>query len=221
MDGQDIVEKTKQFVKETLEGEGSGHDWWHIYRVHNMAVRIGRQESDVDMFVVEIAALLHDIADYKLHGGDESKGPKVAREWLESVGTDEESIVHVCHIIQHMSFHNIFKQDKEVEELSPEGKVVQDADRLDAIGAIGVGRTFAYSGHKGREMHNPHVAPEVFTSFEQYKNCTGPTINHFYEKLFLLKDLMNTKTAEDIAESRHVYMEEFVVRFKKEWEGEM
>jgi len=216
-----VIEKTKQFVKETLEGEGSGHDWWHILRVWNMVVHIGEQEEGTDMFVAELAGLLHDIADYKLHGGDESKGPKVAREWLESLEVPEENIAHVCHIIQHMSFHHIFKKEGEIEELSLEGKIVQDADRLDAVGAIGIGRTFAYGGHKGREMYNPNIQPVDDQSFEGYKKNTSPTLNHFYEKLFLLKDLMNTKTAKDIAESRHAYMEEFVERFKREWGGEM
>lgn len=215
MSNEEVIESTKKYVREKLGGEGSGHDWWHVYRVWKNAVHIGKEEK-ADMFVVELAALLHDIADYKFHNGDETIGPKTARAFLESLKVDEGIILHVCQIIETISFKGSEVSSK---MQTKEGMVVQDADRLDAIGAIGIARTFAYGGHKGREMYSPEIRPEKHTSFEEYKNNKSPTINHFYEKLLLLKDLMNTKTAKKIAEERHKYMEEYLERFFQEWEG--
>lgn len=215
MDKKKIIDATVKYAEEKLSGESSGHDWWHVYRVWKMAKNIGAKEN-ADLFVVELAALLHDIADYKMHGGDDTVGQKVAREWLEKQLVDEDIILHVCEIIKEASFKGA---NVETKIKTIEGKVVQDADRLDAIGAIGIGRTFAYGGNKGREMYNPKIKPELHNSFEQYKNNNSPTLNHFYEKLLLLKDLMNTETAKDIANKRHRIMEEFLEEFLGEWEG--
>ena len=215
MNEEAILKQTEEYIKNKLSGEGSGHDWWHIYRVWKNAIHIGKHEN-VNLFVVQLAALLHDISDWKFNDGDDDVGPRLAREWLEKMQVEENIISHVCEIIKKMSFKGAgvktFMRTKE-------GMVVQDADRLDAIGAIGIARTFAYGGHKGREIYNPNVKPELHDSFEKYKSGTGPTINHFYEKLLLLKDLMNTKTAKKIAEERHRFMEQFLDRFYKEWEG--
>ena len=210
-----VIVNTIEFVRKELEGEGSGHDWWHIHRVWKNALHIASGE-ECDLFVVQLAALLHDIADYKFHGGDDSVGPRVAREWLESQNVSEEIISHVCSIIKGASFKGA-GVDSGMSSI--EGKIVQDADRLDAIGAIGIARTFAYGGNKNREMYNPSVKPEKHNSFEEYKGNSSPTINHFYEKLLLLKDLMNTKTAKRIAADRHAYMEEYLDRFYAEWDG--
>ncbi len=211
-----IIQKTADYAKKTLEGESSGHDWWHVYRVWKMAKYIGKKEKNVEMFVIEIAALLHDIADWKLHGGDEEIGPKTARTWLETLDVEEKYIEHVYQIIKTVSFRgaNVKSQMK-----TKEGMVVQDADKLDAIGAIGIARTFAYGGKMGQEIHNPNSKPTMHNSFEEYKNSKSPTINHFYEKLLLLKNRMNTKTARQIALRRHKYMEKFLKKFYKEWEG--
>ncbi len=210
----EVLKQTEEFVKEKLQGEGSGHDWWHVYRVWKTAVFIAKKEK-ADLLVVELAALLHDIADWKFHS-DDSLGPKLARQWLEKLQVKEEVISHVCEIIQEVSFKG---SGVKSQMRTKEGMVVQDADRLDAIGAIGIARTFAYGGHKGREIYNPNIKPEMHASFEQYKKSQGPVINHFYEKLLLLRDLMNTKTAKNLAEQRHKFMEEFLERFFKEWEG--
>lgn len=214
---KDILRKTEQYVRERLQGEGSGHDWWHIHRVRNTALYIA-QEEKADLFLVELDALLHDIADHKFHNGDETIGPKVASEWLEQVGADEHTILHVQQTIKDISFKGA---GVATPMLSLEGKIVQDADRLDAIGAIGIARAFAYGGFKNRELYNPNISPKQHSSFEEYKKETGPTINHFYEKLFLLKDRMNTQTARRIAEHRHQYMIEFVNRFYAEWDGKL
>ena len=213
----EIISKTADFVRSKLEGEGSGHDWWHIQRVWNTAKNIASQTSEeADILIVELAALLHDIADHKFHGGDTTVGPKVAREWLKSIHVQEKVILHVAEIIHDLSF-------KGAEVATPmntiEGEIVQDADRLDAIGAIGIARAFAYGGYKSRELYNPEVKPRMHTSFEAYKNDKGHTINHFYEKLFLLKDKMNTDIAKAIANERHQFMTEYVDRFLKEWNG--
>ena len=215
MDKNKIIQKTEEFIKSKLTGEGSGHDWWHVYRVWKMAVQIAKQEQ-VDIFVVELGALLHDIADWKFNDGDEEIGPALARNWLESLEVDENVIIHVCRIIHDISF----KGAGVVTSMkTKEGMIVQDADRLDAMGAIGISRAFAYGGSKGREMFNPALKPEKHDSFEQYKTNRGTTINHFYEKLLLLKDLMNTDTAKKIAENRHAVMEKFLNDFFLEWEG--
>lgn len=215
MKKQSILTKTEQYAKETLADDRSGHDWWHTYRVWKTALKIGQQE-DVDPFVVQLAALLHDIADHKFHGGDETVGPKVARAWLEQLEIAEPIVAHVCEIIKDLSFKGA---GVETKMRTKEGMVVQDADRLDAIGAIGIARAFAYGGYKGRSMYDPATKPEPHPSFELYKNNQSPTINHFYEKLLLLKDLMNTDTAKAMAVERHQFMEMFLERFRREWEG--
>ena len=212
----DLIERTAQHVRQTLEGDSSGHDWHHITRVLNNAVTIGEAEQ-ADLVVVQLAALLHDIADWKFHGGDDSAGPKAARQWLESQNVDEATIVRVCDIIAGLSF----KGAKVATPMSTlEGQVVQDADRLDAIGAIGIARAFAYGGHAGRAMHDPDSPPVQHNSFQAYKSSKGPTINHFYEKLLLLKDRMNTASARRLAAERHAFMEQFLQRFHAEWNGE-
>lgn len=215
MNNEQIIAQTAEHIRIKLEGEGSGHDWWHVYRVWKNAIHIGKQEK-ADLFVIELAALLHDIADWKFHDGNEDIGPQLAREWLENLSVEESIIAHVCRIIRAISFKGAGVKNTMD---STEGLIVQDADRLDAMGAIGIARTFAYGGSKHREMYNPTVNPQLHASFEQYKNSEGTTINHFYEKLLLLKDLMNTPTARKIAEGRHKYMQEFLQQFFLEWEG--
>ncbi len=210
-----LIAKTARFVKEQLDGEGSGHDWWHIERVWKMSNRLAAGET-ANETVVGLAALLHDIADHKFHNGDETVGPTVARNWLEGIQAEESIIAHVCEIIKDLSYKgaSVYTPMRTLE-----GKIVQDADRLDAMGAIGIARAFAYGGYKSRELYNPTKPPVYHTSFEAYKNDTGSTLNHFYEKLFLLKDRLNTESAKKIAEQRHQYMETFVQRFLQEWDG--
>ncbi len=211
-----LIERTKEHVRAKLEGEGTGHDWWHIVRVHRMAVRLTELEGDADPLVVELGALLHDIADWKFHGGDLTAGPRAAREWLASIGTDEDVIRRVCQVMEDVSFKGAGVRTK---PRSKEGEIVQDADRLDALGAIGIGRAFAYGGHANRLMYHPDAGPEMHQTFEAYRNSQGTTINHFHEKLFLLRDRLHTAAAKRIADSRHQYMEDFVERFLAEWEG--
>ncbi len=216
MTHDEIISSTAEHARSVLSGDPTGHDWWHVYRVWQMARRIGRDEG-TDMLVVELAALLHDIADWKFHGGDEKAGSRAARQWLEGLSLDSLLIDHVCEIIDSLSFKGAGVQ---TSMKTREGMVVQDADRLDALGAIGIARAFSYGGHKGRSLYDPDILPEHHATFEEYKNSTGPTINHFYEKLFLLKDLLNTETARRIAGERHAFMEEYVRRFMNEWKGE-
>jgi uncharacterized protein len=215
MEHPDLILRTADHVRTVLSGEGSGHDWWHTYRVWRTAQRIGQSER-VDLLVVELSALVHDIADWKAHGGDSAVGPQVARTWLVSLGVDGNVVEHVCGIVAEISFKGAGVAQP---ELSQEGKVVQDADRLDAIGAIGIARAFAYGGAKGRMIHDPEMKPEEHQTAEAYIKSTGTTINHFYEKLLLLKDRMNTATGRAIAEKRHQFMEDFLRRFYEEWEG--
>lgn len=210
-----IIKKTARYTKETMAGDSSGHDFWHVYRVWEMAKHIGKTEK-VDMFVVEIAALLHDIADWKFHQGNEEIGPETARKWLQSLNVKEEYIEHVCQIVRDVSYKGA-KVKYKMKTL--EGMVVQDADKLDAIGAIGIARTFTYGGYQGNKMHEPSEKPVMHSSPEEYINSESTTINHFYEKLLLLKDRMNTKTAKKIALGRHAFMEEFLKRFYNEWQG--
>jgi uncharacterized protein len=215
MTEREVIEKTSLFVKKTLKNTESGHDWFHIDRVRKLALKIGEIEK-CNLFVVELAALLHDIADYKFHDGDEEAGPEKASSFLGNLIVDEEMIRHVSEIIRHISF----KGGNNISSINTiEFKVVQDADRLDAIGAIGIARTFNYGGFKNRSIYNPEISPVVNQSKESYMNGDAPTINHFYEKLLLLKDRMNTKTAKKIAENRHVFMEKFLDEFFGEWEG--
>ena len=217
MDKEIVIQKTIDFVKEVLSTAEGGHDWWHIYRVWKLSKHIAKTEN-VDMFIVELGALLHDIADSKFHNGDEEIGPRKAREFLSSLNVDEDVIVHVENIIANISF----KGGKHTQKFkSSELDVVQDADRLDAMGAIGVARTFNYGGHKGREIYNPEIKPNLNMTKEKYKNSNAPTLNHFYEKLLLLKDRMNTKTGKSMAEYRHKFMEQFLEEFYKEWNGEL
>ncbi|PRY12043.1 uncharacterized protein CLV24_109168 [Pontibacter ummariensis] len=213
---KEIIAETADYVKELLSGEGSGHDWWHIYRVWKNAKAIAAQEK-ADLFIVELAALLHDIGDHKFHDGDETVGPRMARAWLGKHQVPEEVINHTCTIIKDLSYKGAGTSSAMA---SIEGQIVQDADRLDAIGAIGIARTFAYGGHKNRELYNPNIQPVLHDSFETYKASTAPTINHFYEKLLLLKDRMHTTTAKAMAQDRHQYMENFLQQFYAEWEGE-
>jgi uncharacterized protein len=212
---QTTIEKTQEYVKKELQGESS-HDWWHILRVYNLGKKIAREEG-AELFIVETATLLHDIADWKFHDGDENIGPQKAYDWLIKQEIEEEEAEHVKEIIQTMSFKGAgFKTSMKTLE----GKVVQDADRLDAIGAIGIARTFAYGGLKNREIYNPDQPPATHQTKEEYMSNESHTINHFHEKLLLLKDLMNTETAKKIAEHRHSYMQLFLREFHREWNGE-
>lgn len=217
MDNQDLVSKTANFVKEKMFGEGSGHDWWHVYRVWQIAKTIADNEPDADRLTVELAALLHDIADWKFADGDLEAGPKAAREWLANCGVDEDTIQHIEDIIRDTSFKGA-KVDLGLKTL--EAKIIFDADKLDAIGAIGIARTFAYGGSKNRSMYEPDEKPIMHATFEDYKINQSHTINHFYEKLLLLKDLMYTETGKKMAQSRHEYMESYLKEFYKEWNGE-
>lgn len=207
-----LIARTAKYVQKKLAGEGSGHDWWHIQRVWENTQVIGKAEK-ADLFVAELAALLHDIADWKFHGGDLSAGPKAAREWLEKHSVDETVVSQVCQIIERASFKGAKVKN---QPLTLEGQVVQDADRLDAIGAIGIARAFAYGGSKGREIYNPKIRPRLHTSFSQYKKSRGPSVNHFYEKLLLLKNRMNTKKGKLLAKKRHQVMEYFLKNFHAE-----
>lgn len=216
MDYESAIEKTVEFVKDTLKSAEGGHDWWHILRVWNLSKQIAKNEN-ANMLVVELGALLHDIADSKFYNGDEEIGPEKASHFLESINVEKNIIEQVEMIIRNISFKN--NLDKE-EIRSPELDVVRDADRLDAMGAIGIARTFNFGGYKNREMYNPDIKPNMEMDSIEYKKKNGPTINHFYEKLLLLKDLMNTKTGKKMAEERHKYMEDFLEEFYKEWNGE-
>lgn len=215
MSQQEVIDKTVEHVRKILEGEGSGHDWWHIYRVWKNAIHIGEKEG-ADLYVVQLAALLHDIADWKFHDGDDTVGPRVAREFLESLNVGEDIIAHVCDIIANLSFKGAGVKS---EMKTPEGKVVQDADRLDALGAIGIARAFAYGGNKSRPLYIPDVKPVMHQTKEDYFKGDSHTVNHFYEKLLLLKDRLNTDAARQIAADRHTYMEKYLERFYSEWEG--
>jgi uncharacterized protein len=217
MENLALIESTKAFVQESLKGAEGGHDWFHTLRVYNNAKLISKQE-DVDLLVVELAALLHDIADPKFYDGDETIGPRKASEFLLKQNVDSVVIEHVTQIIENMSFKNSF--DLEVSFNSREMEVVQDADRLDAIGAIGIARCFNYGGFKNRALYNPNIAPNLNMTKAEYKTSEAPTINHFYEKLLLLKDQMNTKTGRRIASDRHKFMEDYLKQFYAEWNGE-
>ncbi|MDB9960795.1 HD domain-containing protein [Oceanihabitans sp.] len=212
-----IIKATKAFVKSTLKNAEGGHDWFHIERVYNNTLLISKNEN-VDHYIVSLAALLHDIADSKFHNGDDTIGPRLAREFLFQQNVSSEVIEHVVHIIAHMSFNKSL--EGALTFTSKELEVVQDADRLDAIGAIGIARCFNYGGFKNRALYNPDIKPNLNMSKAEYKASTAPTINHFYEKLLLLKDKMNTSTGKKIAEERHRYMEGFLKQFYAEWHGE-
>ncbi|WP_456464335.1 HD domain-containing protein [Lutibacter sp.] len=215
MDKQQIISNTETFVKATLKNAEGGHDWFHILRVWNNSKLIAQHEN-VNLFIVELGALLHDIADSKFYDGDETIGPKIARKFLESQFVENSVIVHIENIISNISFKGgNFKQSF----TSPELDVLQDADRLDAIGAVGIARCFNYGGFKNRQLYNPALPPNLNMTKEEYKNSKAPTINHFYEKLLLLKDKMNTQTGKKIAKERHQYMETFLKQFFNEWDG--
>jgi len=213
---QEIIENTIAFAKATLANAEGGHDWFHIERVYKNALLIA-QEEQVSIFIVALGALLHDIADSKFHNGDESIGPQLATEFLIKQNVDSATIAHVVQIIKNISFKG---GNKKQVFSSTELDVVQDADRLDALGAIGIARTFNYGGFKNRKLHDPNIPPQLDMTPLQYKSSTAPTINHFYEKLLLLKDRMNTNTGRKLAEKRHRYMEAFLNQFYAEWDGE-
>jgi uncharacterized protein len=217
MNKEKIITATIAFVKKELKNAEGGHDWFHIERVFKNTILISKDE-EVAIFVVSLAALLHDIADPKFYNGDESIGPKIATAFLKEQKVDTAIITHVVNIIKHLSFKNSL--DKEAKKFtSKELEVVQDADRLDAIGAIGIARCFNYGGFKNRALYDPEVIPDLNMTKDAYKKSTAPTINHFYEKLLILKDQMNTASGKKIAAQRHDFMEQYLRQFYDEWNG--
>jgi uncharacterized protein len=212
-----IIERTREYVEEKFRGDSSGHDWWHIYRVWKMAQHIANNEDGVDIQVVELAALMHDLGDWKLNTTEKSE-EEIISDACRTLDVSKDDTSKILDIILHIPYN---KNIEVKNELSLEGKIVQDADRLDAIGAIGIARVFAYGGMQNRELYNPDIKPQKIVSVEQYKKSQGSSVNHFYEKLLLVKDHMNTETAKAIAESRHQYMKHYLERFHKEWDGEM
>lgn len=216
MTKEEILFTTVAFVKQQLAETESGHNWFHIERVWRNTKLIAADEP-VDLLVAELGALLHDIADSKFHNGDENIGPATAAHFLKGLPVDETIATHVVNIVKHISFKG---GNQEQVFSSPELAVVQDADRLDAIGAIGIARAFHYGGFKNREIYDPAIPPNLSMTKEEYKNSQAPTINHFYEKLLLLKERMNTATGKKIAEARHRFMEEYLQQFYGEWNGE-
>jgi uncharacterized protein len=219
MDKNELIQKTEIFVKKTLEDAEAGHDWSHIERVVKNARKIGAGEN-ADPFVTELAALLHDIADSKFHGGNELLGPEKASRFLSGLDLPDDVVRHVEAIVRHVSYSHELAPSHERDFDSIELRVVKDADRLDALGAIGIARAFHYGGFKNRAIYDPEISPEPDQSKEQYKKSNAPTINHFYEKLLLLKDKMNTQTGRELAEQRHAFMEQFLDQFYREWKGE-
>ncbi len=217
MTEQLIIDKTVVFVKATLANAEGGHDWWHIYRVWKLAKQIAAKE-EVNLFVVELGALLHDIADSKFNNGDESIGPLKTRTFLSSLNLDKQLIDHIENIVSHVSFKG---GNLEQTFKSPELDVIQDADRLDAMGAVGIARTFNYGGFKNRLLYDPAIEPNLHMTKEEYKRSTAPTINHFYEKLLLLKDRMNTASGKELARQRHKFMENYLEQFFNEWNGNL
>lgn len=213
---QQLIENTVTFVKQKLEGAEAGHDWFHIERVWKLSKTIAQKET-CDRLVVELSALLHDIADPKFHGGDESLALKISSEFLKNQAVDDQTAEAVLYVIKNISFKN---RNELPENLTVELKIVQDADRLDAIGAIGIARTFNFGGFKNNLMYHPEILPNLNMSKDEYKKNSGTTINHFYEKLLLLKDMMHTETAKDLAAKRHAFMEDFLEQFYREWRAE-
>lgn len=211
----ELILHTAEFIRQRLKDDSSGHDWWHIDRVRRNAVAIAQAEG-ADVELCELAALLHDIADWKFHGGDEQAGPNAAREWLQTQQVDEPLIDQICDIITGVTYKGA---GVETAMSTLVGRCVQDADRLDAIGAIGIARAFAFGGHFGRPMYDPDHPPELHASFAAYKSKSGPTINHFYEKLLLLQDRMQTETGRKLAAQRHRFLETFLEQFFAEWNG--
>lgn len=214
MPPEQIIRKTVDYIKQEFSDDSSGHDWWHIYRVWKNAIAICEIEK-ADSFIVQLAALLHDLDDWKFNDHNDET-PHRAKAWLDSCNVEPVITESVCEIIKHISYKGAGVENK---MSSLEGFIVQDADRLDAIGAIGIGRAFAYGGYKKRMLYDPNSPPQMHASFEEYKSSKSATINHFYEKLLLLKDMMNTSTAKRIAEHRHQVMEGFLSQFMVEWEG--
>ncbi|MFT4243886.1 MAG: HD domain-containing protein [Candidatus Woesearchaeota archaeon] len=218
MNNEEIISKTVDFVKNSLEHAEGGHDWWHVYRIWKLLKILAQKEGVENMLIIELGALLHDIADSKFHEGDEEVGPKIAREFLESLSLEEDIIYHIELIIKNISF----KGGNHTQNFSsPELDIIQDADRLDALGAIGIARTFNYGGFKQRKLYDPNIKSNLNMTKEEYKKSTAPTINHFYEKLLLLKDKMNTQSGKQMAQRRHEFMEEYLEQFYQEWEGEL
>ncbi|MCU0422038.1 MAG: HD domain-containing protein [Bacteroidia bacterium] len=210
-----LINATINYVKQVLNGAEAGHDWWHVQRVHRMAKAIATKEG-ANVLVVELAALLHDIADAKFHQGDEKIGQEMAASFLHQMHVDETIINDVMHVIQHISFRKTFESNQ--TEISLACKIVSDADKLDAIGAIGIARTFNYGGYKNRAIYDPSVQPQKYSSALTYVNSSSPTINHFYEKLLLIKDMMWTSTGKELAIKRHAFMEQFLKHFYEEWD---
>lgn len=219
MTDSETIKRTIIFVQKTLKDAEGGHDWFHTERVLKNARRIAKGES-VDELVISLGALLHDIADAKFNNGDESLGPKIAKKFLSTLKLNEKVIDQVINIIAHISFKNSLPTDNQSNYNSKELQIVQDADRLDAIGAIGIARAFNYGGFKNRELYNPDISPNLNLTKEEYKKSIAPTINHFYEKLLLLKDKMNTRTGKKLAEERHNYMCNYLEQFYREWNGD-
>jgi uncharacterized protein len=214
---QQVLAETEAYVQATLAQDATGHDWHHVFRVRQLAVRIATDEG-ANLYCVALTALLHDIADWKFHHGDDTAGPRKAQQWLARCEVPQPIVDDVVASIAGLSFRGA---EVPPEPLSLEGMCVQDADRLDALGAIGIGRAFAYGGYKGRPLYDPQVPPELHTTYAAYKKNAGPTLNHFYEKLLLLRDRMNTATGRRLAAERHAYIEAFVTRFLAEWRGEV
>jgi uncharacterized protein len=213
MDASEIVDRTAEYVRTQMADDATGHDWWHVWRVWQTAKRLAECEG-ADLFVVELAALLHDVADWKLHDGDLSAGPRAARKWLQRLEVDESVIAHVCEVVGGISFKGA---GVATPMATIEGQCVQDADRLDAIGAVGVARCFAFGGAKNRLIFDPEAPPELHASFEDYRKKSGPSINHFYEKLLLLKDRMQTDSGRVLAAERHQFLETYLTQFFAEW----
>lgn len=214
MDRDSIVALTAEHVKDTLGAECTGHDWWHTYRVWQNSIAIARHERGADLFVVQLGALLHDIADWKFNKGSEDVGVRTAAKWLKETGADKDTIERVCHIVRHISFKGAGVKNRLD---SKEGMIVQDADRLDAIGAIGIARTFAYGGYTGIPIYDPKAKHKLHKSFASYKNSKSSSINHFHEKLLLLKGRMNTKTGKRLARRRDRFMRAYLKEFFSEW----
>jgi uncharacterized protein len=217
MNKNSVIQKVKDYIKKTLGNEVTGHDWWHAWRVWRMAKEIAKKEGG-DLFIIELASLLHDIADWKFYNGNTKKGADKASALLKKLGVANKDIKHVCHIIENVSFKGAGVKN---EMKTKEGVIVQDADRLDVLGAMGIARTFTYGGYKGREIYNPDIKVKFHKSFKEYRDGKNTSINHFYEKLLLVKDRLNTKTAKKIAQKRHEFLEDYLKEFFKEWKVEL
>ncbi len=207
-----IVKKIQKLVEKHLSGEATGHDWWHAWRAWKLAKKIAKKEGG-DLFIIELAALLHDVEDWKFNNRKNS-GVNLAKKWLTGLKINKKIVNHVCHIVKNISFKGA---DIENRIKTKEGKIVQDADRLDAVGAIGIARVFAYSGYAGKEIYNPRTKPKPHKTFREYRQAKNTAINHFYEKILLLKNRLNTKTAKEMAEKRHEFVKQFLNQFYKEW----